>query len=168
MQHSWTICIFIIFHWNSQGQSTNQFLFLRDPQGLITPRASLINIQIGNRRQLSLMLIKAGEFHPQKPTMKSVLVLECVLHNLFFFHFYYFRNYFWNQMCLSSVQFNGLRHYLFSFKNLCCYFRGHQTSYTSSCNLEGHLWTSSNSCTLNHSQNIESALSCSLALHLRS
>lgn len=116
MQHSWTICIFIIFHWNSQGQSTNQFLFLRDPQGLITPRASLINIQIGNRRQLSLMLIKAGEFHPQKPTMKSVLVLECVLHNLFFFHFYYFRNYFWNQMCLSSVQFNGLRHICLALK----------------------------------------------------
>lgn len=33
------------------------------------------------------MLIKAGDFQPQKPTMKSVLVLECVLHWQFLFAF---------------------------------------------------------------------------------
>lgn len=63
------------------------------------------------------MLIKAGEFHPQKPTMKSVLVLECVFHHLFFslllFQKFVLES---NVPDLSSVQFNGLRHICLALK----------------------------------------------------
>lgn len=64
------------------------------------------------------MLIKAGEFHPQKPTMKSVLVLECVLHHLFFFPLLLFQKFLLesNVPDLSSVQFNGARHICLALK----------------------------------------------------
>lgn len=74
------------------------------------------------------MLIKAGEFHPQKPTMKSVLVLECVLHHLCFslllFQKFLLES---NVPDLSSVQFNGLRHTCLALKSLLLLQRSSDT-----------------------------------------
>lgn len=59
------------------------------------------------------MLIKAGDFYPRKPTIKSVLVLECVLRHLFpvlpIQEFLPASD----VPDVLSVQFNGLRHIWF-------------------------------------------------------